>query len=109
MNPSPAKILRVHLSERDQRDGRRLYEVIVEKCRETGIAGATVFRGLEGFGGSTGIHRSHVLGHDLPIVITIVDNAEAIARLLPAIEPLLDKGVLAVSDVEMIRVEKSRG
>ena len=104
MNTSPAKLLRVHVSERDRAAGRPLYEAVIEKCRELGIAGAMVFRGLEGFGGTTAIHRAHLLGHDLPIVITIVDTPEAIARLVPAIEPLLDNGMLAVSDVEMIRV-----
>ena len=107
MSTSAAKILRVHLSERDRREGRVLYEVIIEKCRELRIAGATVFRGLEGFGGTSEIHRAHLLGHDLPIVITVVDTPEAIDRLVPAIAPLLDKGMLAVSGVEMIRVEKS--
>ena len=63
-----------------------LYEAIVEKCRELKIAGATVYRGLEGYGDTAEIHRSHILTHDLPIVIQIVDSAENIQRLLPVVE-----------------------
>lgn len=106
MNPQPAKILRIHVSESDRYQGKPLYEAIVAKCRELKIAGATVFRGLEGFGESAEMHRAHLVRHDLPIVIAIVDTAENIDRLIPAVEAMLDTGVLAVSDVEMIRVTK---
>jgi PII-like signaling protein len=102
----PARLLRLHLCERDRCEGRPLYEAIVEKCRELGIAGATVFRGLEGYGETAEIHRSHALSHELPIVITVADSAEAIERLIAAVEPMLATGVMAVSAVEMARVRK---
>ncbi len=107
LEPRPAKILRVHINEHDRHQGRPLYEAVVEKCRQLGIAGATVFRGIEGYGQTTQIHRSGVLTHNAPIVITIVDTAENIARLLPDVEAMIDKGLIAISDVEAIRIQKS--
>ena len=105
--PTPAKILRLHFSEHDRYRGKPLYEAIVEKCREMHIAGATVYRALEGYGETAEVHRSHMLTHDLPIVVSIVDSAENIARLLPAVEEMMDKGLIAMSDVEMIRIQRS--
>jgi uncharacterized protein len=102
----PAKILRVHLCEGDKHNGKPLYEAIIAKCRDLKIAGATVFRGLEGYGGTAEIHRHHVVARDQPIIIVVVDSEENIGRLKPAVEAMMDTGVIAVSDVEMIRVEK---
>ena len=103
----PAKFLRLHFTEHDRFGGKPLYEAIVEKCRELKIAGATVFRGLEGYGDTAEIHRSHLLRHDLPIVVQVVDSAENIQRLLPVLEGMMDKGLIAVSDVNVIRIQKS--
>src|SRR6266478_10036538 len=103
----PAKLLRVHCSEGDRYKGKPLYEAIVEKCRELKIAGATVFRGLEGYGDTAEIHRSHVLTHDLPIVVQIVDSEENISRLLPVVEDMMDKGLIAISEVNVMRVKKA--
>jgi uncharacterized protein len=105
----PGKILRVHFSETDQYNGRPLYEAIVQKCRDMHIAGATVFRGLEGFGESAEIHRSHVFRHDQPIIVTVVDSEENVSRLVPALEPMIDTGLIAISDVEVYRVQRSSG
>ena len=102
----PARILRIHISESDRYQGRPLFEAIIAKCRELKIAGATVFQGLEGYGESAELHRAHLVRNDQPIVIVIVDTAENLDRLVPAVEEMLDTGVLATSDVEMIRVEK---
>jgi len=101
----PAKLLRLHFTERDRLHGKPLYEAIVEKCREMKIAGATVFRGLEGYGDTAEIHRSHMLTHDLPIVVQIVDSAENIQRLLPVVEEMMDKGLIAISDVTIARIQ----
>jgi uncharacterized protein len=110
MQPSqPAKLLRIHLSEGDQHGGKPLYHAIVQKCRELGIAGATVFKGLEGFGESAEIHRSHLLTHDLPIVVTIVDSEQNIQRLIPVVEDMVDTGLIAISDVEVIRIQRKAG
>ena len=105
--PTPGKILRLHFSERDRYQGKPLYEAIVDKCRELRIAGATVYRGLEGYGETAEIHRSHVLSHDLPIVVSIIDSAENVARILPVVEEMMDKGLIAMSDVEVIRIQRS--
>ena len=107
MQPStPAKLLRVHLSESDRAGNKPLYEAVVAKCREMKIAGATVFRGLEGYGETGEMHRSHLGRRDQPILISIVDTAENIGRLIPVIEQMIDTGVMAESEVRVIRVQK---
>lgn len=103
----PAKLLRLHVTERDRHGGKPLYEAIVEKCRELKIAGATVFLGLEGYGETAEIHRRHMLAHDLPVVIQVVDTGDKIERLLPAVEEMIGKGLIAISDVAIVRVQKS--
>ena len=105
--PEPAKILRLHFCEHDRYRGKPLFEAIVDKCRELKMAGATVYRGIEGYGETAEIHRSGVIAHHSPIVVTIVDSAENIARLLPAVEEMMDKGLIAISDVEVIRIQRS--
>jgi uncharacterized protein len=108
MLPStPAKMLRLHLSEHDKHLGVPLYEVIVAKCREMSIAGATVFRGLEGYGESAEIHRHHLAVHDQPVVVTIIDTGENIARLLPIVEDMMDTGLIAISDVTVSRIQNT--
>jgi PII-like signaling protein len=106
-NYLPAKLLRLHFTERDRHLGKPLYEAIVHKCKELKIAGATVFRGLEGYGDTAEIHRSHILAHDLPIVVQIVDSEENIQRLLPIVEEMMDKGLIAMSDVKILRIQKT--
>ena len=103
-NYQPAKLLRLHFTEQDRCNGKPLYEAIVEKCQELKVAGATVYRGLEGYGGSAEIHRTHILAHDLPIVVQIIDSAENIERLMPVVEEMMDKGMIAVSDVAILRI-----
>jgi PII-like signaling protein len=105
MRAQPGKILRVHVSESDSYQGQPLFEAIIARCRELKIAGATVFRGLEGYGESAELHRAHLGWHDQPIVIVIVDTEDNLDRLVPKIEEMLDTGVLAISEVEMIRVQ----
>ncbi len=99
------KILRVHVSEHDQYQGKLLYEAIIQKCRELRIAGATVFKGVEGYGETAEIHRAHLIGHDQPILITIVDSEAQILKLIPVLDEMLDTGLMAVSDVEIIRFQ----
>lgn len=102
----PARLLRIHISEGDRFQGKPLYEAIVAKCRELKIAGATVVRGLEGYGESAEMHKSHLARHDQPILISIVDTAENLSRLVPVVEQMLDTGLIAVSDVQVTRVQK---
>ena len=105
---TPGRLLRLHLSEQDRYEGTSLYEAVVEKCRQLKIAGVTVFRGLEGYGDSAEIHRAHLLSQDRPIVVTIVDSPENIDRLLPALEEMIDTGLIAISDVQVLRVRRTR-
>jgi len=101
-----AKLLRLHFGESDRYNGKPLYEAIVNRCKELKIAGATVFRGLEGYGESAEIHRHPLVKKDQPIVVTIVDTAENLARLIPEIEEMMDTGMIATSDVDYMRIEK---
>ncbi|HEY1221614.1 MAG: DUF190 domain-containing protein [Bryobacteraceae bacterium] len=101
-----AKLLRLHFGESDRYNGKPLYEAIVHRCLELKIAGATVFRGLEGFGETAEIHRHHLIRKDQPIVVTIVDTAENLARLIPEVEEMMDTGMIATSDVEYMRIER---
>ena len=102
----PARLLRIHISESDRYGGKPLYEEIVNKCREMKIAGATAFRGLEGYGETAEMHKYHFTRHDQPILITIIDTAESLARLVPVIEEMMDTGLIAISDVHTVRVQK---
>jgi PII-like signaling protein len=104
-----AKLLRLHFGEGDQHNGKPLHEAIVDRARRLGIAGATVFRGLEGYGESAEIHRHHLIRKDQPIVVTIVDTEENLARLIPEIKQMMDTGMIAMSDVEWVRIEKPQG
>lgn len=101
-----AKILRIHICEGDKHQGNPLCEAIVAACRENGIAGATVFRGIEGYGETAEIHKHHLIAHDQPLTVVIVDTPDNIARLTPIVEGMLNTGVMAVSDAEMIRVQR---
>jgi PII-like signaling protein len=101
-----AKLLRLHFCESDRYNGKPLYEAIVNRCKELKIAGATVFRGLEGYGETAEIHRHHLIRKDQPIVVTIVDTPENLGRLIPEVEEMMDTGMMATSDVEYMRIEK---
>ena len=99
-----AKMLRVHFGEDDKWEGKPLYEAIVAKCRALDIAGATVFRGIEGYGASTLIHKAHLLRYsDRPIMVSVVDTEENIKKLLPALDEMVHEGLIAMSEVEVIR------
>lgn len=98
-----AKLLRIHFGENDKWQGQPLYQAIVQKCRELDLAGATVYRGIEGYGANSRIRHSHLLSRDGPIVITVVDTEENVKKLLPALDQMVDEGLIAMSDVEIIR------
>lgn len=100
-----AKMLRVYFGEDDTWNGKALYRAIVEKCRELDIAGATVLRGTAGYGASSLIRRSSAfsLSHDAPVMVSIVDSDEKIQKLLPFLDEVFGEGLVAVSDVEVIK------
>lgn len=105
-----AKMLRIHFGEDDKWHGKPLYEAIVAKCRELDIAGATVFRGIEGYGASTLIHKKHLLrSSDRPIMVSVVDTEEKIRTLIPVLDEMVDEGLIAMSEVEVIRYVHQEG
>ena len=86
------KLLRIFLGEADRHSGQQLFEAIVHLARSKGLAGATVLRGVEGFGAHSRIHKTTILelSEDLPIVIEIVDTAEKIETLIPEIDAMIE-------------------
>lgn len=100
-----AKMIRIHVGEDDRWQDQPLYEAIVHEARERDLAGATVYRGIEGYGASTRIHRPHLFGRsrDLPIMVTIIDEPQKIESFLPVLESMVSEGLIAMSDVEVIR------
>ena len=100
-----ARMLRIHFGEDDKWQGKPLHEAIFSKCRELGIAGATVYRGIEGYGTSTRIHHaSHwTLSKDAPIMVSIIDTVDQIGKLVPHLDAMVEEGLIAMSNVEVIR------
>jgi PII-like signaling protein len=101
--PKNGKLLRIFVGENDKHEGRPLYEWIVQKARERGVAGATVLRGLEGFGAHSRLHTAKILrlSSDLPIVVEIVDTEEKIESFLPLIDDAVLEGLATVERVEI--------
>lgn len=103
MLPKNGKLLRVYIGENDRHDGMPLYDWIVRTARENGLAGATVLRGLEGFGAASRLHTAKILrlSSDLPIVVEIVDTEEMIEKLLPIIDAAVAEGLATIEKVEI--------
>ena len=101
--PKDGKLLRIFIGEDDKYDGQPLYEWIVLKARELGLAGATVLRGLEGFGAHSRLHTTKVLrlSTDLPIVVEIINAEDKIEAFLPAIDEAIGEGLATVEKVEV--------
>jgi uncharacterized protein len=97
-------LLRIFIGESDTWHGKPLYEAIVEHVRREGIAGATVLRGIEGFGADSRLHTSRILrlSEDLPVVIEVVDTAENIDRVLPALDEMVGEGMVTTERVHVI-------
>ncbi|HTQ31912.1 MAG TPA: DUF190 domain-containing protein [Opitutaceae bacterium] len=102
--PTDSLLLRIFIGESDHRDGRPLYEVIVLKARELGLAGATVLRGAMGFGPSSRLHTAKILrlSIDLPLVIEIVDSEEKINSFLPVLDGLMGGGLVTLEKVRVL-------
>lgn len=101
--PKDGKLLRIFIGEHDKHEGVPLYEWIVRKAKETGLAGATVLRGLEGYGAHSRLHTAKILrlSSDLPIVVEIVDTMEKIEAFLPVIDDAVGEGLATVEKVEV--------
>jgi PII-like signaling protein len=101
--PLEAQLLRIFIEEAYKHGHRPLYEVIVEKAHDFGLAGATVLRGIMGFGRANRIHTARILrlSEDLPIVIEIVDQPERIEAFLPVLEELIQNGMVTLEKVRV--------
>ncbi len=101
----PGKLLRVFIGESDRYAGQPLYTAIVERARKEGLSGATVFKGIEGYGGHSVVHAARVfdLSTDLPVLIEIVDTAERIAAFIPILDEFVSDGMVTLESVEVIR------
>ena len=97
-------LMRIHLGERDKYQGRPLYEAIVHLLRTRGFAGATVFRGIMGFGASAGVQTEKVLrlSLDLPIVVECVDTEERIQEILPELDRMIGGGLITLERARVI-------
>jgi len=97
------QLLRIFIGESDRHEGMPLYEWIVRKAREQGLAGATVLRGIEGFGAHSRIHTAKILrlSEDLPIVVEIVDTEEKIEKFLPIIDGAIPEGLATLERVQI--------
>jgi len=106
----PAKLLRVFMGDDDKWNGEPLYDAIVNKLRMLDIAGATVYRGILGYGAKGHEHKKSVFHpmRDMPVQISVIDSPEKIAAATEAIEEMLGNGLIVTSDVEMVRVVRGK-
>lgn len=103
MLPENGHLLRIFIGESDKYEGKPLYEWIVFKAKESGLAGSTVLRGIEGFGAQSRIHTSKLLrlSEDMPIIIEIVDTIEKIDEFLPLVDDAIKEGLATVEKVNI--------
>jgi uncharacterized protein len=102
-------MVRIFFGESDHWKHRPLEAALLERLRAEGFAGATVFRGVAGFGANSVIHTTHLLelSGDLPVVIEVVDSEEHIDRLLPILDEMLDDGLVTIEKVRVLRYRAS--
>ena len=107
--PEQAMLLRVFIGESDRHNGKPLYEQIVLKARELNLAGATVLRGVLGFGADSRIHTAKILelSEDLPCVIEIVDTEANIGKLMPFIDQNVVEGLVTLEEIRVIKYRHS--
>ena len=107
--PEEGHLLRIFVSEADKYDGLPVYEWIVREAREHGLAGATVLRGMEGYGASSVVHTAKILrlASDLPVVIEIVDTIDRIESFMPKVDEAVAEGLATIERVQ-IRLYRSR-
>lgn len=105
LDDGPARRLTILIGESDQWHHKPLYTEIVHRAHAAGLAGATVLRGVEGFGASRHLHTSRILSlsEDLPVAILIVDTADRIDAFLPQLDELVTEGLVMADDVTVIR------
>jgi len=101
--PQEGHLLRIFIGESDRHEGLALYEWLVREARRQGLAGATVLRGLEGFGAHSRLHTARILrlSSDLPVVVEIVDTREKIEAFLPVVDAAVGEGLATLEPVEI--------
>ena len=106
--PREAQLLRIFIGESDKYNGKPLYEAIVTRARELSMAGATVLRGILGFGAHSRIHSAKILrlSEDLPLVIEIVDTPERIQAFLPEVDKMIKEGLVTLENIKVIYYRK---
>jgi PII-like signaling protein len=106
----PGKRVTVYIGESDRWHHRSLYEAIVEMLRREGCAGATVLKGVMGFGKGSRIHTANILrmSEDLPVVIDFVDTTERVERVMPMLDEMVGGGMIVVEDVHVFRYSEGR-
>ena len=107
--PEEGHLLRIYIGESDRHQGKALYEAIVIKARELNLAGATVLKGMMGYGADSRIHTAKLLelSEDLPIVVEIVDNEDNINKLLPFLDEVVTEGLITLEKVKVIKYRHS--
>ena len=97
-------LLRIYIGETDRWEQTPLYQALVERMRERGLAGATVLRGIEGFGARSHLHTTRILrlSEDLPILVEAVDTEERIRAILPELDEMVGDGLITVERVEIV-------
>lgn len=100
-----AKLMRIYIGEDDQWHGKPLYEAITESLRANDLAGATVYRGIYGYGAHRRFHKQKSLARskDLPIMLAVVDEEQKVREYLPLLEDMVQEGLVVLSDVDVIR------
>jgi uncharacterized protein len=98
------KLLRIFIGESDKHGHKPLYQAIVEMLREEGLAGATVLRGIEGFGANSRLHTARILrlSEDLPVVIEVADTAERIEAIMPRLDEMVGEGLVTLERVQVV-------
>ena len=105
-----ALLARIYIGEADQHGGKPLYQAIVELLRDRGIAGASVFRGIEGYGANARLHTSRILrlSEDLPVLIEVVDREETLRAILPELDEMIGDGMITLERVEVVAYRGAR-
>jgi len=107
--PEEGTLLRIFFGESDKSHGKPLYEVIVNEARKLGLAGATVSRGIMGFGADSRMHNAKLLrfSTDLPIIIEIVDTKDNLDKLMPFLDEVVQEGLITMEKVKVIKYRHS--
>jgi PII-like signaling protein len=100
-----AKIMRILIDEHDKWNGKPLHEALVESLRANDIAGVTVYRGILGYGVNRRMHKDSALSfsHDAPILLSVVDTEEKLQAYFPVLDQMMQRGLVALSDVDIIK------